>query len=244
MKSTISPPKGLTTSTKLPNTLFSPTQEQSGLFKGVIEDLIDGILIVSDQREILYINDSARRALYQLNQNQAQINSIPREIWHICETLIHSRNLFPEQEWLIEFEIFTDSSTALNIRVRWLKLESVENPCLLLIIEDRYQAIKNISIAEAERYGLTPREKEVWLLHRVGLTYKQIASELCITPNTVKSIWAVSTLNRKKNLSNFRWVRFDRASYWARRFLITSASCFSLTGLLKYRLAPASRHFS
>ena len=57
---------------------------------------------------------------------------------------------------------------------------------LLLAIEDRYQAVRNMAIEEADRYGLTPREKEVWILHRIGLTYKQTASELCITPNTVK----------------------------------------------------------
>ncbi|MBW4657809.1 MAG: LuxR family transcriptional regulator [Drouetiella hepatica Uher 2000/2452] len=146
---------------------------------------MDGILILTDQKEVLYANDRARRVLQQLNQNQSLIELVPGEIWHVCQSLIHSRNLFPEQQWLIESEIFTDSS-AFHIRVRWLKLESFEHSCLLITIEDRHQAIRNMAIEESERYGLTPREKEVWVLHRMGYTYKQTALELHITPNTVK----------------------------------------------------------
>ncbi len=56
----------------------------------------------------------------------------------------------------------------------------------MLTLEDRHQAMRNMAIEESERYGLTPREKEVWVLHRMVLTYKQAASELHITPNTVK----------------------------------------------------------
>jgi PAS domain-containing protein len=190
MKSTINPPPGLTTQagqTSLPRAFFSSSQEEpSTLLKSGIEDLMDGILVLTDQKEILYANDSARRVLQRLNQGQSLMELVPGEIWHICQSLIHSRNLFPEQQWLIESEVFIDSSVAFHIRVRWLKLESGEHPCLLLVIEDRYQAVRNMAIEEAERYGLTPREQEVWLLHRIGLTYKQTASELCITPNTVK----------------------------------------------------------
>jgi DNA-binding CsgD family transcriptional regulator len=62
----------------------------------------------------------------------------------------------------------------------------LEHPCLLLTIEDRQQAVLNLVIEEADRYGLSPREKEVWLLQQSNYTYKQIAAELGITPNTVK----------------------------------------------------------
>jgi DNA-binding CsgD family transcriptional regulator len=159
---------------------------QPALLTEVIEELIDGILILTEQRELVYANDTARRVLDQLTQDESWVNLVPKEIWHICQSLIHSRSLFPNQHWLIESEIFTNASTALHIRVRWLKLDTVEHPCLLLTIEDRYQAIKSIAIEEAQKYRLTAREKEVWLLHRANYTYKQIALELNITPNTVK----------------------------------------------------------
>ncbi len=53
-------------------------------------------------------------------------------------------------------------------------------------MEDIYQPIQNIAIAEAEKYRLNPREKDVWLLYLANYTYKQIAAELCINLNTVK----------------------------------------------------------
>jgi hypothetical protein len=160
--------------------------EQTTGLKEEIENLIDGILILTDQKELIYANGSARKLLQQLNQNKARSNSVPREIWYICQSLIRSRSLFPNQNWLIQSDIFTGDSTALHIRARWLNSETLGQPCLLLMLEDRYQVIQDILIEEAQQYGLTSREKEVWLLHRANYTYKQIASKLCITPNTVK----------------------------------------------------------
>ncbi len=87
---------------------------------------------------------------------------------------------------MIESQIFTGELVAIRIRVRWLKLDEIEHPCILVTMEDVYQPIQNIAIAEAEKYRLTPREKDVWLLYRANYTYKQIAAELCITLNTVK----------------------------------------------------------
>jgi DNA-binding CsgD family transcriptional regulator len=152
----------------------------------VIEDLIDGILIITEQKELVYANDTARRVLRELNQEKLRVDLIPKEIWHMCQALIQSRSLFPSQHWLIESEIITSNSTTLHIRVRWLKIDSIEKNCILINLEDPYQAIKNLAVEEAQRYGITRREKEVWLLHRAHYTYKQIALELCITPNTVK----------------------------------------------------------
>lgn len=152
----------------------------------LIENLIDGILILTDRKELIYTNESARRVLRKLNQDRHCTNLVPREIGYVCQSLIQSRSLFPDQRWLIESKIFINDSTAFNIKARWFNLDTIENPCLLVTLEDQYQAIKNIAVEEAQNFGLTPREKEVWLLHRAHYTYKNIASELEITPNTVK----------------------------------------------------------
>jgi DNA-binding CsgD family transcriptional regulator len=165
---------------------FAYEQPFNTLLKLAIEEFIDGILILTDQRELIYVNESARRALKQLHSEQSQSNWIPKEIWYICQSLINSRHLFPNQHWLIESDIFTDDATALHVRVKWLKLEVIAQPYLLISLEDRHQAIRTIAVEQAQHYGLTAREKEVWLLHRASYTYKQIAVELNITPNTVK----------------------------------------------------------
>ncbi len=145
-----------------------------------------GILLLTANQRIIYANQSAHRLLQQINPTHSHANLLPQEIWHICQFFIESRNLFPHQSWLIEAEIFTDSSVAFHVQVQWLQLEIVEEPCLLLTVTDQYQSLKNIALTEAQNYGLTAREKEIWLLYRANYTYKQIASELGITPNTVK----------------------------------------------------------
>ncbi len=165
---------------------FAYEQLSNTLPKFAIEELIDGILILSNQRELIYVNESARQVLKKLHSEQSQANWVPKEIWHLCQFLMKSRSLFPNQHWLIESEIFTDNATALHVRVRWLKLEAIAQPYLLITLDDRHQAMRTIAVEEAQQYGLTAREKDVWLLHRAGYTYKQIAVELNITPNTVK----------------------------------------------------------
>jgi hypothetical protein len=152
----------------------------------LVESLIDGVLILTEQRELLYANDCAHRILRQLDRDESVTNKIPEEIWSICQMLIESRHLFPTQYWLIESKVFVDSSIAFNIQVRWLKLKNIECSCLLLCLHDKYQYIKEIVSEESQKCGLTSREKEVWLLHLANYTYKQVALELGITPNTVK----------------------------------------------------------
>ncbi len=154
--------------------------------KALMEECLGGILVFTEQQQLVYASKTAYQVLSQLKQKNSASCLIPDEILHICQSLIQSRHLFPEQNWLIEFDIFTSSATKLHICSRWLTVGVVANPCLLLTIEDRQQAMINLVLEEANRYGLTPREKEVWLLQYNNYTYKQIAAELGITPNTVK----------------------------------------------------------
>lgn len=150
------------------------------------QEFLDGILAFTEQGELLYYNKNAHNILSRLFYKNADITSIPDEILHICQSLTWSRTQFPHQNWLVELDIVTQDGGILHIRARWLKTKLAERPCLLLVLEDRQQAIINIVAEEAEQYGLTLREKEVWMLHRNDLTYKQIAVELDITPHTVK----------------------------------------------------------
>lgn len=166
----------------------------------IITELIDGILIVTEEGELIYANEGGRRVLESLNSDRS--HRLPHEIWHICQSLIRSRSLFPSQHWLIGSEILTDSAMTLHVRARWLNLDTIEQNCLLLTVEDQYQAIKNLAFEEAQKYGLTPREREIWLLHRSNSTYKEIATTLNITPNTVKKHMR-SIHAKQKSLEDF-----------------------------------------
>ena len=158
----------------------------SNLLQSLIEDLMNGILILNTQGKLIYANYHVMRLLRKFKQSKSQTTLLPEEVCYICQYLIETRNLFPNQVWQFETEIVTDSSVFIKIKARWLILESEANPLLLMIIEDKRKISQRIIMEDAEKYGLTDREMEVWLLHQADYTYKEIAVELDITPNTVK----------------------------------------------------------
>ncbi len=155
-------------------------------YKSVIESLWDGLLILNEQGDWIESNDIARRICTQLTANQSHPTLVPQEIWHICQSLLESSSLYSQQPVIIESEIRTNKSKALRIRVQRFKFSEIDYSCLLVILEDRSQTLHNLAISEVDKYGLTSREAEVWLLSRTNYTRQEIAAELCISLNTVK----------------------------------------------------------
>jgi DNA-binding CsgD family transcriptional regulator len=156
------------------------------LLQGVIESFIDGILILNERGDWVQANAIAQQICDRLTRNKTQPNSVPEEIWRVCKALIESRKLYPNEFAIAEFEIKIDKSTTIRIRARWLELKESSYTYLLIILENRCQSLQNLALIESERYGLTPREAEVWLLHRANYTRKEIAAELFISIDTVK----------------------------------------------------------
>jgi DNA-binding CsgD family transcriptional regulator len=152
----------------------------------VVDNFIDGILILTEQGELLHANNLAHQIFTQLTLAQPQSNKVPQEIWHICQALSQTCDSYANPSQIIESEITIGKSTKLRIRARWLKLNVITHPYLLVLLEDRHQSIRNLVLAEVDQYRLTPREAEVWLLRRTNYTCKEIASLLYISLNTVK----------------------------------------------------------
>lgn len=156
------------------------------MLEAVLEGFIDGVLILNQQQEIVHANDCARRICQKMSRFGSSVNSIPQEIWRVCESLIESRELFNENKLTIESEINLDNSAIFRIRARWLELDESEQPYLLVTLEDRLQSTKNAALTDVKKYGLTHREAQVWLLRQAKHSYKEIAAQLYITINTVK----------------------------------------------------------
>ncbi|EGJ29597.1 MULTISPECIES: LuxR C-terminal-related transcriptional regulator [Moorena] len=156
------------------------------LLKAIIEGFVDGVLILNTNKKLFHANESGRRMCSQISQGKSPINSIPQAIWRVCESLIDSRELFGDRKLILEAEINVDKSVKFRVRVRWLTLELSRDPYLLFTLEDKHQSTKNSAITDAIKYGLSHREKEVWLLKKANFTYEEIAQQLCISINTVK----------------------------------------------------------
>jgi DNA-binding CsgD family transcriptional regulator len=183
---------------------FQPTDrntrkggEPPVLLQGIVESLVDGIMILSEQGEVVFANSHAKRICHELTQNLSQRNSVPQQIWRSCRALIQGRKDFPEEAIVIEDEVKTRNSASIRLRVRWLDLDALDHSYLLIALEDLQQSAHNRAIAEAQKYSLTKRETQVWLLRRAGYSRKAIAAELYIKEDTVKK--HIKSIRAKRN---------------------------------------------
>lgn len=182
-------------------------QPVDSLLKGVLESYVDGILILTEQGEWIQSNGYARHICAQLMLNQPQKpqsnKKVPQPIWRVCETLVESQVIDAAQPLIIESEISNAQFPALRIRARWFKWDEIERPHLLIILEDRRQSTHYLALTEADQYGLTPREAEVWLLRRANHTCNEIATELFISLNTVKK--HMKNILAKQKMAPYTW---------------------------------------
>jgi DNA-binding CsgD family transcriptional regulator len=154
------------------------------LLQDVLDHLLDGVLILTAKGDVVYRNEAARRISQQFDQETP--DAVPLKIWRLCEALIESLSLYANQRVMVESEIAVGKPHLVRVRVRWLPLQEADRPYLVVLLEDCCQALQGRAIAEIQQYGLTPRQAEVWLLHRLGYTYQEIAAKLYISFNTVK----------------------------------------------------------
>lgn len=160
--------------------------KKPSLFHTILDSLIDGVLILSDRGEWIDANAIGEQICRQLSCEKNQIRSVPQEIWRICQSLLGCYTIHSTQPIVVEDEIATDRTHTFRIRAQWIDFDSDKHPCMLVMLENRYQANQAMTNMEVKKYHLTPRETEVWLLHREGLSYKEMAAKLYISLNTVK----------------------------------------------------------
>lgn len=178
---------------------MSSSKNSNHFFTSVLEGFVDGILIVNLQGESIYANTPATRICQQLNTS---LNGLPQEIWRSCEALIESRELFGAHPLVIESEIKADLQT-FRVRVQWISLEDSREASLLVRLEDQQQSMQSLAVTEAKKYGLTPREAEVWFLRRCNKPRKEIAAQLYITIDTVKK--HLGNIKSKKEAHQESW---------------------------------------
>jgi DNA-binding CsgD family transcriptional regulator len=196
----------------------------AAFIQAIIEGLIDGIIIVATDGKVIQFNARAAQLWPTLTQTcfiQPSFNSrrnaeedpLPAAIWRLCEALIGSRALFPNQTLIPESEVQMNS-TLIRLRSQWLTIHPTHEASefdranlstqpiqssIVVTLEDRYEASKHLAMTDMQKYGLTQREREIWQLRLQGQTYREIATQLYITEHTVrkhiKSILAKRRVN-------------------------------------------------
>ena len=84
----------------------------------------------------------------------------------------------------LDAEIILPEIGAVRVRVQTIAI--AQAACLLIVLEDRQQTIRNRALSDAALFGLTARETEVWQLRLRGDGYKEISAALWISVDTVK----------------------------------------------------------
>lgn len=164
---------------------------RSALLVAAIENSAFGLIIVSQNGSILHKNKRAQALLQEISYSSS--TPIPERLWYSCQNLLKSRGdsseIFPEDYTIVlEDEIITEQKT-IHMWAQWFDWDNSSHQsdsCFLITLEDRQQSLMAVANQEAQRYGLTTRETDVWGLKRIGDSYKEIANKLYISENTVK----------------------------------------------------------
>jgi DNA-binding CsgD family transcriptional regulator len=151
------------------------------LLLSVLECLVDGVLLLDPKGQVMYANSMAGQICDQFPGVTGTKPPLPAEVWNTCQALVESRELYGDRPLVLE-----ETLGNYRIRVQWMETEAFAEPCLLVRLEDQQQSLVSLAIAEAKKYGMTPREAEVWKLRMAKLSRKEIALRLYISIDTVK----------------------------------------------------------
>lgn len=176
--------------------------ENLNFLQAILEGFVDGILVLTEQQDVIYANRIAQSVCDELTTQSH--NTLPQEIIRVCEALQDSRSLYPAQPITIESEITTQATT-FRLRAQWLQLATEPHPCFLIRLQDQKRSLQGLAIAEAQKWGLTLRETEVWQLRRSGYTRKDIAAKLFIALDTVKKHLKNIQAKRQALLDEEEW---------------------------------------
>ncbi|MEM7792909.1 MAG: LuxR C-terminal-related transcriptional regulator [Cyanobacteria bacterium P01_C01_bin.118] len=161
----------------------------SSLLQTALDNLVDGLLIVSASGRILQTNamaDRVCRSLMSEEESGREGAQIPKMLWSLCGPIFRNIASGIETHLGLEMDITDAQQQPIRVRIQLLNLKVQQEDCLMLILEDRQQANRRRAIADGTRYGLTPREVDVWELRLRNLSYEEISHTLFITENTVK----------------------------------------------------------
>ena len=161
-------------------------ESKNVLLEAVLEAFTDGVMLLTSQGKLLHINQCAVQLCRHLQEDVTSTCEIPKTIWRICKSLIESQDLSLNQTVVLEDQILNAKNNPVRIRVQWMDLQVTNQPYLLVTLEDLNQSTAFSAILEAQQFGLTQREYEVWKLRKAKYNYEKIASELYISINTVK----------------------------------------------------------
>lgn len=153
----------------------------------IIENLGEGVIILSHTSDVLYLNKKAQEIYQKLRYEDLSFHKLSSLV---TNSLNGRKNSNPNDELLIiDYEFSKEQK--IRIRVHYLNhSETFElegnRPWMALFLEDRHAVLQTELKIEQQKYNLTDRELQVLDLLSQSRTYQEISEALQVTINTVK----------------------------------------------------------
>lgn len=173
--------------------LPTPPSAQTTMPQAVLENLLDGILLVSPDGTILAANQMGWRLcqVIQTHSPTPQADGAQEKLTQLPLVLLEACWLLRNSQWqsaLGEALPQANLTVAPKIRVRiWLgPMMAGPETLFVVVLEDEQQSAQHQARTDQRLYGLTPREQEVWYLRLQNYSYQEIADQLYLSVDTVK----------------------------------------------------------
>lgn len=183
------------------------------LWSSLLESLPQGVVVLSRGLQPVYFNQKAKECAQLLG---AGVPELPSVISEVCHRLL--RQSGADRPIVVECQVARNET--LRISARWLAAFQPGQGCevrhsqpkddrptyILVFLENCTEALRQELHIEQQKYDLTDRESEVWVLLRQEYSYQEIAKLLQISLNTVKT--------HVKNVYAKKRSCMDREKFW------------------------------
>lgn len=213
------------TRNRIPTAPSTDLADVNVLLGRVLELLPQGVIIVSRNFKPVYWNQKAKAQYPLLDSHDYAETVLPLPVSEVCHRLL--REVYnPAASVILEF--CAKDGPLMRLRATWLEQvlpelpserglvlgESGLNPALpaflAVFIENCDEMMQAEMQLQQQKYDLTEREAEIWMLLRQELTYQEIAQQLQISLNTVKT--------HVKNVYAKRRSCQGHDRFWGKRF--------------------------
>ncbi len=155
------------------------------------ESLREGLMVISRNIKPVYVNRLALELCQTLAQSDRTWAGMPEAVSEICHKLIKNGNA---SDQTVVLECLAAGEQTIRVRASWLNSDFTGDSrgtgraqYILVFLENRNEILQEELQFEQQKYQFTDREMEIWSLLRQDYSYQEIAAQLHISLNTVKT---------------------------------------------------------
>ncbi|MBD2208337.1 hypothetical protein H6G27_00445 [Nostoc linckia FACHB-104] len=167
----------------------------------LLELVKEGVMIISENLQPIYLNKKAQEICQRLWNSNSHSDSLPPIISDIYRQIMKNF-INQDRVFIMDYDISEEETIRIRachitpeVEVK-VNIPGENHPWLIFLLEDRNAILQEELRIEQNKYNLTERELEVLTLQSQSYSYKQIATALGVSLNTVK--FHVKNINLKK----------------------------------------------